>query len=378
MAKIAFIDVTATVSYGGIQTAIWELARALTEMGHEITIVSGEGGVRPEPGGSPITVMRFPYRPRQSFPNFGTRFRKLAERVSLALNARAAVASQQFDWVILTKPYDFIWPWLSRKESGTHFAFMSGGTDFFRGDKYLSRKIAAWVACSHFNAWQIKSRYNRFPKVMYNGVDTELFRPAQVDVEGRHRLHATLQDTVFAFAGRLVGWKGMEVAIRAMADPILRNTPAKLLIIGDGPHAPQLKRLSAELNISERIIFYGPIPHRELPSLYANIDVGVFPSIADEAFGITIAEAMSCGKPVIASYIGGIPEVVGNENSAGLLVPPGDPQALAQAMYTLAADSTLRKTMGSAAHTRITELYTWKQAAARLLNALDIHAPDLS
>jgi glycosyltransferase involved in cell wall biosynthesis len=213
---------------------------------------------------------------------------------------------------------------------------------------------------------------------MYNGVDTELFMPAQADMEGRHSLHTTLQDTVFAFAGRLVGWKGMEVAIRAMAAPILQNIPAKLLIIGDGPQTPQLKRLSAELNISERIIFHGSTPHRELPSLYANIDVGVFPSIADEAFGITIAEAMSCGKPVIASHIGGIPEVVGNEKSAGILVPPGDPQALAQAMYTLAADSTLRKTMGSAARARITELYTWKQAAARLLNALDIHAPDLS
>ena len=76
--------------------------------------------------------------------------------------------------------------------------------------------------------------------------------------------------------------------------------------------------------VAEQVIFHQPVEHAMLPEFYAACDAGVFPSIGDEAFGITIAEAMACGKPVIASYIGGIPEVVGNEQSAGLLVTPGD------------------------------------------------------
>ncbi|MBI3575302.1 MAG: glycosyltransferase family 4 protein, partial [Gammaproteobacteria bacterium] len=97
---------------------------------------------------------------------------------------------------------------------------------------------------------------------------------------------------------------------------------------------------------------------------------GVFPSIGDEAFGITIAEAMSCGKPVIASHIGGIPEVVGGEESCGLLVPPGDVTALAQAMRRLADDAALRARLGDGARTRIERLYTWDMSAQRLLRAL--------
>ena len=114
------------------------------------------------------------------------------------------------------------------------------------------------------------------------------------------------------------------------------------------------------------------MPHDSLPDYYAAADVGVFPSIGDEAFGITIAEAMSCAKPVIGGYVGGIPEVVGNEESCGLLVPPGDSAALAQAMRRLADDAALRTRFGIAARARIERLYTWDMSAQRLLAALGL------
>lgn len=368
--RIAFIDVTVTVSYGGIQTAVWQLAKALVDLGHEVSVFGGTGAIRPDLQGRTVDIQTFPFTPREKVPDFGSRFRRIIERWTFARHAKSSVATAGFDWVILTKPFDFFWPRLIPEESKTRFAFMSGGTDFFVGDRFLAKKIDAWLACSHFNAWQIKGRYKRYPHVMYNGVDVAQFSPEQVDPTLREKLGVDENEVLFAFAGRLVGWKGLRVAIKALADPAARDLPLKLLIIGNGDDRPTLKRLANELGVERQVIFHDPLPHHDLPRYYANADAGIFPSIGDEAFGITIAEAMSCGIPVVASNVGGIPEVVGNESSAGLLVTPGDSVELAQAMATLAASAELRQRMGEAARQRITRLYTWELAAQRLLAEL--------
>ncbi len=369
--KIAFIDVTATVFVGGIQTAVWQLAMALADMGHEVTVYGGKGELLPDLEGRTISVKMFPFTPRGRFPNLGVRFRKLAERISFARHARREVAAAGHDWIILTKPFDFIWPRLLAKGCNTRFAFMSGGTDFFRADRWLAKKVDAFVACSHFNAWQISARYKRFPGVIYNGVDVGQFRPGLRDQALRQQLGVGDAETLFAFAGRVVGWKGLEVAVRALAEPALKDLSVRLLIIGEGDAKPGLARLAKQLGVAERLLFQGAVPHKLLPDWYALADVGVFPSVADEAFGITIAEAMACGLPVIGSYIGGIPEVIGNEEVSGLLVPVADHRALALAMGRLARDITLRETLGKQARQRIEQKFTWRQSAERLLGYLE-------
>ena len=367
--KLAFIDVTCTLSYGGIQTAVWELATTLQAMGHEVTVFGGAGGLRPDLPPQ-VQIRTFSFTPRARFLNLGSRFRKLAERVSFARQARAAVAEGDYDWVILTKPFDFIWPKLMPAGSRTRFAFMSGGTDFFRGDRWLGRGIGAWLACSHFNGWQIYQHYRRFPRVMFNGVDTERFNPAARDPALRAEWGLSDADVLFGFAGRVVGWKGLHLAIRALASSTLVAQPAQLLIVGQGAALGSLQALAEELGVSARVRFHAAVPHAELPRLYASCDAGIFPSIADEAFGITIAEAMSCGLPVVASYNGGIPEVVGNEGNCGLLFDNGDVSACARAMAALLADAGQRQAMGAQARQRIVTHFTWRQSAERLLAAL--------
>jgi glycosyltransferase involved in cell wall biosynthesis len=367
--KIAFIDVTTTVFVGGIQTAVWQLAMALADLGHEVTVYGGHGSAIPDFGKRAITVRTFSFTPRKRFPNLGVRFRKLAERLSFARQARHEVAKANHDWVILTKPFDFVWPRLMPEGSKTRFAFMSGGTDFFRGDRWLAKSVAAFVACSHFNAWQISAHFKRFPGVIYNGVDVEKFRPGLRNLEQRRKLVAD-DEILFAFAGRVVGWKGIEIAVRAMAEPDLKALPVRLLIIGEGDAKPGLAKLAEKLGIAERVVFQGAVPHSTLPDWYALADAGIFPSIADEAFGITIAEAMACGLPVIGSYIGGIPEVIGNEEVSGLLVPVADHRALAGAMVRLACDTDLRAKLGENARQRIEHRFTWRQSAERLLSNL--------
>lgn len=368
--KIAFIDVTATVSFGGVQTAVWQLAAALADLGHAVSVLGGCGDIRPDLGGQPVEVQTFPFMPRGRVIDLGSRFRRIVERASFARHARVAVATGGYDWIVLTKPFDFFWPRIVDRSCHSRFAFMSGGTDFFAGDRRLADDIAAWVCCSHFNAWQIQHRYKRFPRVIYNGVDVKHFNPDRADPELRASLGVAPGDVLFAFAGRLVGWKGLKVAIRALARSELQHMPVRLLLIGDGDDLPGLRRLAAELGVESRVVFQKPVPHRELPRYYASADAGVFPSIGDEAFGITIAEAMSCGLPVVASYVGGIPEVVGNEGSCGLLCAPGDAAALAASMAALAADPDLRRRLGEAARERIRDTFSWQHAASRLLAAL--------
>lgn len=376
MARIAFIDVTVTVSYGGLQTVVWKLADVLARAGHDITVFGGHGSTV-QPHGK-ITVRTFPFRPRERVPDLGSRFQRTVERMTFARHARAAVIAGQYDWVVIDKPFDFFWPWImprrSPSRSRPRFAFVSGGTDFIPLDRTLVRRVDALLSCSYFNAWQLRTRYRkRYPAVIYNGVDVNQFTPRSGAATLRAQLGVPNEVVLFAFAGRLVGWKGMSVALRALAEPALRDIPARLLMIGDGPDKRRLRELADTLGVTERVVFHEPVAHDRLPDYYAATDVGVFPSIGDEAFGITIAEAMSCAKPVIASYIGGIPEVVGNEESCGLLVAPGDAPALAQAMRALALDPARRTHMGRAGRARIEQRYTWELAGRRLLAALDLN-----
>ena len=370
--KLGFIDVTATVSYGGVQTVVWQLAIALADRGHAVTVFGGEGPIRPDLRGRQVRIETFPFTSRGKVLDLGSRFQRLVERRTFASHAREAVSAGAFDWIVLTKPFDFFWPRLMEAGCKTRFAFVSGGTDFFVGDRWLAKGINAWFACSHFNAWQIQSRYKRFPRVIYNGVNVEEFRAGHRDEALRRRLGIGDHETLFAFAGRLVGWKGLRIAISALAEPALASLPAKLLIIGEGDDLAALRKRAADLGVAGRVVFHPPLPHRELPAYYASADVGVFPSIGDEAFGITIAEAMACGLPVIASHIGGIPEVVGNEGACGLLATPGDVADWARKMVELAASAEERRRMGDAGARRVRDMFTWDLSAQRLLSALEV------
>lgn len=374
MARIAFIDVTVTVSYGGLQTVVWKLAEVLARAGHDVNIFSGAGEVSAPRSLGNVKVSTFPFCPRERVPDLGSRFQRTVERMSFARHARSAVIEGGYDWIIVDKPFDFFWPRLMPSSSKTRFAFVSGGTDFIPFDRTLQKRIDVLLACSYFNAWQLRARYRkRLPVVIYNGVDINQFVPrATPDTVLRAQLGVPDDAILFTFAGRLVGWKGLSVAIQALAEPLLRNISLRLLVIGDGPDKPKLKQLADQLGVTDRIIFHDPVAHDRLPAYYAASDVGVFPSVGDEAFGVTIAEAMSCAKPVIGSYIGGIPEVIGNEGRCGLLVPPGDARALAQALRALASDAAQRKTMGDAARARIEQQFTWEMAARRMAVALNI------
>jgi glycosyltransferase involved in cell wall biosynthesis len=369
--RVGFVDVTATVSYGGVQTAVWQLSRALAARGHDVTVYGGDGALRPLGDDARVAVRTFPFVPRERVPDLGTRFTRTVERWSFARHARGHVARADHDWLVVTKPFDFIWPRLLSRASRTRVCFMSGGTDFFAGDRRLSRRIDAMTACSHFNAWQIAARYKRHPAVIYNGVDTVQFSPAARSDAVRRSLSPDPTAVLLVFAGRLVGWKGLGVAIDAIAHPALAALPLRLALVGDGPECAKLEERVRQRNAQARVVFHPAVAHAEVPAVYASADIALFPSIGDEAFGIAIAEAMSCGCAVLASHVGGIPEVVGNEGHAGRLVAPGRVGDWVAAIAALAHDASARRRLGAAARERIEANFTWEHAAARLLRELE-------
>jgi glycosyltransferase involved in cell wall biosynthesis len=121
------------------------------------------------------------------------------------------------------------------------------------------------------------------------------------------------------------------------------NTP-KLRLVGDGPLRPKLERRAIELGISDAVTFVGWVPRTSLTSYYRDCDVFVLPSL-NEAFGKVLVEAALCSAPVVATRLGGIPEVV-LDRKTGLLVPPNDAPGLAAAIARLFDDPGLARAMG--------------------------------
>lgn len=161
--------------------------------------------------------------------------------------------------------------------------------------------------------------------VLYNGIDTDLFTP-QLPVTGEGRL---------LFVGGLEPKKGLGVLFLALA--MLPPTAAwTLTIVGKGRLERSLRRDAASLRIADRIHWFGSAPHDEMPKIYAAHDVLVVPS-EHETFSLVCAEALACGRPVIATRCGGPEEVV--PPFGGLLVTPNDPNALAAALNSALCNS---------------------------------------
>ena len=170
------------------------------------------------------------------------------------------------------------------------------------------------------------------------------------------------------FVGRLVERKGVKYLIDAVQrmPPDLR---ARLVVIGDGPEREPIGARVRDAGLEDRVEIRGRVSDEELRSAYAGADVLVLPSILDargdtEGLGVVLLEAMSYGVPVVASDIGGITDIVEHETS-GLLVPPGDPAALAQALERLARDPALASRLGAAGEQRVRRAFGWPEIMAK-------------
>ena len=233
-------------------------------------------------------------------------------------------------------------------------------------DRLCERLLHRVILVSEATRWNFASEAKQ--TLIYNGVDLAAFQASSEEVETlRTELFRDASD-VSLLAGvvtRITPEKGIHFLIRAMAE-LKGKIPIRLLIVGgpyfekDVDYMEELKQEVADLGIEDSVIFTGFLSDtRVVTSL---LDIVLVPSIIPEACPRTIIEAMAVGKPVIATPLGGSKELVTSET--GILVPPEDASAVAEAIATLAADQERLTAIGRTARTRAVQLFSSEKNTA--------------
>jgi glycosyltransferase involved in cell wall biosynthesis len=229
---------------------------------------------------------------------------------------------------------------------GTVEDFQAGGGGLLPGVLRLARdaelRRAAHVFCPSAYLRELAIRWGVAPErvsVLPNPAPTPTELPAREELKRR----LDVNGGTLAFAGRLTAQKALHLAVEALA----RTEGVSLLVAGEGPDRPALERLSAELGVAERVRFLGPRPRRDVLELFRAADASILSS-SWENFPHTVVEALSVGTPVLAMKAGGVGEVVRHEEN-GLLVEPGDAEALGAAIRRFFEDTELRERLRAAA-----------------------------
>lgn len=220
----------------------------------------------------------------------------------------------------------------------------------------LLRKASSVIAISRFTADCVIENLGVRPekvRVIHHGLELEKFAGQGDSLSFRRSIGAG-EENLVTFVGRLEPSKGVAYLIRAFGSLRSRHPGSRLVIVGEGSAArvDALKRLVSGLGLTRDVSFLGRVGPEVLLNAYAASYVVVLPSLM-EGFGLTLLESMAASKPCVASSVGGVPEIV-RDGETGILVPPGDSSALAEALSRLLADPKLASTMGrnGGAHVR--------------------------
>jgi L-malate glycosyltransferase len=218
----------------------------------------------------------------------------------------------------------------------------------------ITRGAAMVIANSGYTAESFDNRGDGRILAIHNPVDVDRYSAGRVD---RDRTRADLglkpDEPVLGVIGQLTPWKGQDTAVRALATVRVAEPKAKLLVVGEArfvsdatrfdnmAYVQSLEELTDQLQLRDAVRFLG---HRDdVPDLLAAFDVALLPSW-EEPFGRVIVEAMAAGTPVIATAVGGPPEII-EDGLNGLLVPPREPELWADAVTSVIEDQDLRRRM---------------------------------
>ena len=237
---------------------------------------------------------------------------------------------------------------------GIPYSFTAHGTDLHVERRMLPKKVeeAAFVrAISDFNRRLILEecggRWGEKLVLLHCGVDSSLFRP--LDEQPPAASGAPLE---ILCVGTLYEVKGQAHLIEACRLLANRGIEFVCRLVGEGPDESKLRAQAETAGLGARVVFMGPQPRREVVRLMRSADVLALPSVGDrhgrrEGIPVCVMEAMSCGVPVVASRMTGIPELV-KDGLNGFAVPPGDAAQLANALARLQSDPSLRRRLGAA------------------------------
>ena len=245
------------------------------------------------------------------------------------------------------------------------------------------------ISCSDYVTNKIRTRFPEYASIcatVNNGVDADYFVPGDED----DRQHDGTAPQIL-FVGRISPEKGIHDLIDAFIKISEKYPQVELTIAGpnlvvsreflfDLQHEPEVQALEPFYSInyleyikskipahlSERVIFTGSLPQQELLPYYQKADVVINPSLS-EAFGMSLVEAMATQTPVVATEIGGMPEIV-DDGVTGRIVEPGNPQALADATIEIISNPERARAMGIAGRSKVLQCYCWSKIAESLVD----------
>ena len=256
--------------------------------------------------------------------------------------------------------------------------------------KSLARWSEPWI-CSHSTrtivvtkAMKDLLRHEGVPDhhmvVMANGIDPQVFHPAVSGQPVRQR-HNLGQQLVAGFIGWFRPWHGLELLLEVMHTAGLFGQGVRLLLVGDGPAQPTLRRYIEEHALHSSVILTGPIPHQEIPAHIAAMDIAVQPSAPEYACPMKIIEYMAMAKCIVAPDQPNIQELL-QDRKTGYLFQPGNGESLASTLLELARDPGLRNLAAREAHHAVLERgLFWRANAERTLALVfgnQAHTADLS
>ena len=341
--RIALVCPYAWDEPGGVQVQVRGLGLRLRERGHEVLAIAPASTRPPEPwvirAGAPVSI---PYgdtrAPISPWPGTRRRVRAALEAFApdvvhvhepfapsasvFALGARAPVVATFHSGIDRAVLYDLAAPMLRR----------------------IGRRIAVRVAVSERAAAVARRRLGGTYQVIPNAIDVARFSSAAPADLG--------PGAKVLFVGRLHARKGFAIAADAFASLAAGRPDLRMVVAGEGAESSALGRLAPE--VRERVVLLGTVPNDDLPPIHAACDLFVAPNIGGESFGLVLLEAMAAGLPVVASDIPGFDEVV-RSGTDGLLVPAGDPAALAAALGGLLDDPAGAARLADAGRRRAAE-----------------------
>lgn len=192
-------------------------------------------------------------------------------------------------------------------------------------------------------------------EVIYHGTDVEAFTRTDCSpADARRRLGIPEGHLAVGIVGRIAPEKGHQVLLDA-AQHLGDRYPLRYVVVGDGPDEEAIRQRTRDMGIAGQFIFTGFV--EDVNNVINGMDIVTVPSIWDEPCSAVVQQAMALSKPVIGTQVGGTPEMV-QEGLTGLLVPPSDAPALAEAIAALAGDAFGRRRLGKAGHERVQSLFS--------------------
>ncbi len=231
------------------------------------------------------------------------------------------------------------------------------------------RQAQAVVGIAHGLLDDLRSRGAPAAKLFHvpNGVDSLRFQPRPRDAALAAELGVSSTPTL-GFLGTLFPWEGVAWLVRAAAELARRNAKFKLLIVGDGAEAPEIRRAIQEEDASSFVSYLGRVPHEDVQRYYSVMDALVYPRrslrITELVTPLKPLEAMALGKAVLGSSVGGSRELIESERT-GLIFQAGDVDSFCSQALRLLEQADLRAALGAAAKKQLTAEKDWKVLARR-------------